>query len=46
MFERCCEAIDFPAGLALQAYLRSGQDDAQRHRRLDAPHRAGKSPSG
>ena len=30
LFERCCEAVDFPAGLALQAYLRSGADDAQR----------------
>eukprot|EP00752_Nemacystus_decipiens_P016617 g14857.t1 len=30
LFERCCEAIDFPAGLAMQAYLRSGDDDAQR----------------
>ncbi len=30
LFERCCEAIDFPAGLALQAYLRSGPDDARR----------------
>ena len=30
LFERCCEEIDFPAGLALQSYLRSGVDDAQR----------------
>ena len=30
LFERCCEAIDFPAGLAVQAYLRSGMDDIQR----------------
>jgi len=30
LFERCCERIDFPAGLALQAYLRSGEQDAQR----------------
>ena len=30
LFERCCEAVEFPAGLALQAYLRSGMDDAQR----------------
>ena len=30
LFERCCEAVDFPAGLALQAYLRSGEDDARR----------------
>ena len=30
LFQRCCEAVEFPAGLALQAYLRSGMDDAQR----------------
>jgi RHH-type transcriptional regulator, proline utilization regulon repressor / proline dehydrogenase / delta 1-pyrroline-5-carboxylate dehydrogenase len=30
LFEQCCEAIDFPAGLAMQAYLRSAVDDAQR----------------
>lgn len=30
LFERCCEEIDFPAGLAMQAYLRSGDSDAQR----------------
>ncbi len=30
LFERCCEEIDFPAGLALQSYLRSGEQDAQR----------------
>ena len=30
LFERCCEKFDFPAGLALQAYLRSGMDDAER----------------
>ena len=30
LFERCCEAIDFPAGLAVQSYLRSGLDDIQR----------------
>jgi RHH-type proline utilization regulon transcriptional repressor/proline dehydrogenase/delta 1-pyrroline-5-carboxylate dehydrogenase len=30
LFERCCEEIDFPAGLALQSYLRTGLDDAQR----------------
>src|SRR5690606_15977370 len=30
LFERACEAVDFPAGIALQAYLRSGQRDAQR----------------
>ncbi|MBN2580669.1 MAG: proline dehydrogenase family protein [Pirellulales bacterium] len=30
LFERCCEAIDFPAGLALQSYLRSGDADAER----------------
>ena len=30
VFERCCERFDFPAGIALQAYLRSGDADAQR----------------
>lgn len=29
LFRRCCEAIEFPAGLALQAYLRSGEEDAE-----------------
>ncbi|MDP6541141.1 MAG: proline dehydrogenase family protein, partial [Phycisphaerales bacterium] len=30
LFMRCCDEIDFPAGLAMQAYLRSGDDDAKR----------------
>ena len=30
LFQRCCQEIDFPAGLALQAYLRSGEEDLQR----------------
>jgi RHH-type proline utilization regulon transcriptional repressor/proline dehydrogenase/delta 1-pyrroline-5-carboxylate dehydrogenase len=30
LFQRCCEEVPFPAGLALQAYLRSGPDDARR----------------
>jgi len=30
LFERCCERWDFPAGLAMQAYLRSGDADARR----------------
>jgi RHH-type proline utilization regulon transcriptional repressor/proline dehydrogenase/delta 1-pyrroline-5-carboxylate dehydrogenase len=30
LFERCCQAIDFPAGLAVQAYLRSGMEDIER----------------
>ena len=30
LFERCCEEVDFTAGLAMQAYLRSGDQDAQR----------------
>ena len=30
LFMRCCDQIEFPAGLALQAYLRSGDEDAQR----------------
>ncbi|MCH7791885.1 MAG: bifunctional proline dehydrogenase/L-glutamate gamma-semialdehyde dehydrogenase, partial [Planctomycetes bacterium] len=28
LFMRCCETVDFHAGLALQAYLKSGVDDA------------------
>ena len=30
LFEQCCEAIDFPAGLAMQSYLRSAEEDAKR----------------
>lgn len=30
LFMKCCDAIDFPAGLAMQAYLRSGDDDAKK----------------
>ncbi len=30
LFERCCETYDFEAGIALQAYLRSGDEDARR----------------
>ncbi len=30
LFMECCEEVDFVAGLAMQAYLRSGDDDAQR----------------
>lgn len=30
LFMRACEEIDFQAGLAMQAYLRSGEDDARR----------------
>ncbi len=30
LFMRCCERVDFPAGIAMQAYLRSGDEDAQR----------------
>ena len=28
LFKRCCEEIDFHAGIAIQGYLRSGDDDA------------------
>jgi RHH-type proline utilization regulon transcriptional repressor/proline dehydrogenase/delta 1-pyrroline-5-carboxylate dehydrogenase len=28
LFQRCCERVAFPAGLALQAYLKSGLQDA------------------
>ena len=30
LFMRCCEEVDFTAGLAMQAYLRSGDDDARK----------------
>ena len=30
LFMRCCEQVDFHAGLAMQAYLKSGVEDAQR----------------
>ncbi len=30
LFMACCERYDFKAGLAMQAYLRSGRDDARR----------------
>lgn len=30
LFMRCCEKVDFHAGLAMQAYLKSGVDDARR----------------
>lgn len=30
LFEKCCESNDFPAGIALQAYLRSGEADVDR----------------
>lgn len=30
LFMRCCEEVDFHAGLAMQAYLRSGDADAHR----------------
>lgn len=30
LFERSCEAIDFPAGIAIQAYLRTSEDDVRR----------------
>jgi len=29
LFRRCCERFDFPAGLALQTYLRSAEEDAE-----------------
>jgi len=30
LFMKCCDEIDFPAGLAMQAYLRSGDEDAKK----------------
>ena len=29
LFRRCCDEVDFPAGIALQAYLTSADQDAQ-----------------
>ncbi len=29
LFKRCCRAVDFEAGIAMQAYLCSGDDDAK-----------------
>ncbi|MBN2218015.1 MAG: proline dehydrogenase family protein [Pirellulales bacterium] len=40
LFERCASAVDFPAGLAIQSYLRSGEQDAQRV--IDWAKRAGR----
>ena len=39
LFEHCCEAIDFPATLAVQSYLRSGMDDIAAGHRLGPPQR-------
>ncbi len=30
LFQRCCETVNFEAGLAMQAYLKSGEEDARR----------------
>src|SRR5258705_5390301 len=30
LFMRCCEQVDFTPGIAMQAYLRSGDEDARR----------------
>ncbi len=40
LFIRCMERIDFTGGIALQAYLRSGEDDAQTV--IDFAKRSGK----
>jgi len=40
LFQRCCERVDFDAGIALQAYLRSGDEDAKRI--IDWARRAGR----
>ncbi len=29
LFKRCCEKVDFQAGIAIQSYLKSGEDDAK-----------------
>jgi RHH-type proline utilization regulon transcriptional repressor/proline dehydrogenase/delta 1-pyrroline-5-carboxylate dehydrogenase len=43
LFERSCAEIEFPAGLALQAYLRSAEQDARRV--VDWARRAGRQVS-
>ena len=43
LFERCCESMDFSAGLAMQAYLRSGPEDAARL--IDWARRSGRQVS-
>ena len=30
LFMKCCDEINFPAGLAMQSYLRSGDEDAKK----------------
>jgi RHH-type proline utilization regulon transcriptional repressor/proline dehydrogenase/delta 1-pyrroline-5-carboxylate dehydrogenase len=30
LFQQCCQRVEFPAGLALQAYLRGAEEDARR----------------
>ncbi len=40
LFERCCERSEGPVGIAMQAYLRSGDADAQRI--VDWSRRAGR----
>ena len=41
LFKTCCDKIDFPAGIALQAYLTSADDDAKDL--IDWARRAGRS---
>src|SRR5690606_5396656 len=41
LFMRCCEMEAFDGGIAMQAYLRSGETDAQRL--IDWTHRSGRS---
>lgn len=41
LFERCCERVNFHAGLAMQAYLKSGDADAKRI--IDWSKRIGKT---
>lgn len=43
LFKRCCEEVDFHAGIAMQAYLRSGVDDARNV--ADWAQRVGRSVS-
>ena len=43
LFERCCEGVAFSAGMAMQAYLRSGPEDAARL--IDWARRSGRQVS-
>jgi RHH-type proline utilization regulon transcriptional repressor/proline dehydrogenase/delta 1-pyrroline-5-carboxylate dehydrogenase len=40
LFQRACEKINFPAAIAIQAYLKSGEQDVQKI--IDFAHRTGR----